>query len=153
MTVRNRFHSRITATISYFIEHWNRQQKAIRGEVASGEAGFRLTRKPDTTVGVDVAYVSWDVARMEVDDTTLYDGPPLLAVEILSPNDTLQETNEKIRKYLEAGTKLVWVIDPQYPTVMVHESGKLPVLYNRDQVVSADPYLPGFKLPVAELLP
>ena len=86
------------------------------------------------------------------DETTLYEGAPLLAVEVLSPNDTQQQTSEKVRKYLDAGTKLVWVIDPEYPTVTVHEAGKLPVLYNSRQKVAGDPYLPGLVLPVAELL-
>jgi Uma2 family endonuclease len=153
MTVRNRFHGRLTTKISYYLERWNLERPEPRGEVASGEVGFRLMRRPDSAVGVDVAYAPPDIARIEVDDTTLYDGPPLLAVEILSPNDTLQEMHEKVRKYHEAGTKLVWIVDPTYPTVTVYESGKLPVLYNSDQEVSGDPYLPGFILPVGKLLP
>lgn len=153
MTVRNRFQSRITVTATYFLERWNREQPEPRGEVASGKAGFRLARNPDTTVGVDVAYVPAEVARIEYNDTTLYDGAPLLAVEILSPNDTQQEIHEKVRKYLDSGTKLVWVIDPEYLTVTVYESEKLPVLFNRGQEVSGEPYPPGLAVPVAELLP
>ena len=152
MTVRNRFHSHLTARVTYYLEAWRLRQSKPRGEVASGEAGFRLLRSPDSTVGVDVAYAPPEVVRIEVDDTTLYDGPPLLAVEILSPNDTQQEIHEKIRKYLQAGTKLVWVIDPDFPTVTVHEPGKPPVLFNREQEVSGDPYLPGLRMPVGELL-
>jgi Uma2 family endonuclease len=151
MTVRNRFHSKVTATVTYFLERWRREQPAARGDVASGEAGFRLARNPDSTVGVDVAYAPPDVARLEIEGTTLYDGPPMLAVEILSPNDTHEEINEKVKKYLASGTKLVWIIDPEYPTVTVHEIGKPPVLFNRDQEVSGDPYLPGLRVPVGEL--
>ena len=152
MTVRNRLHSRLMMTVGFFLESWNRAQAAPRGEVVGGEAGFRLSRNPDTTVGVDVAYVPPELASQDFEGTTIFDGPPLLAVEILSPNDTQQEIHEKVRKYLAAGTKLVWVIDPAYPTVTVHEAGKLPVLYNSQQKISGDPYLPGLILPVAELL-
>jgi Uma2 family endonuclease len=152
MTVRNRFHSRLTTRISTFLDIWNDSQPEPRGEVASGEVGCRLTRNPDSTVGVDVVYVPPEIARIGDDDTTLYDGPPLLAVEVLSPNDTQQEIHEKVQKYLDAGTKLVWVVDPAYPTITVHEAGKLPVLYNTDQEVKGDPHLPGLVVPVGRLI-
>lgn len=152
MTVRNRFHSRTMITLGYFLEHWNRQQPLPRGEVVGGEAGFRLARTPDSTVGVDVAYAPPELAAQEVEGTRLFDGPPLLAVEILSPNDTHEQIVEKVKKYLDCGTKLVWVVDPDYPTVTVHEAGREPVLYNREHEVSGDPYLPGLRVPVKELL-
>jgi Uma2 family endonuclease len=153
MTVRNRIHSEITAIVTYYLVNWNRTQPEPRGRVSNGEVGFRLSRNPDSTVGVDVAYAPPEVVHVESDDeTTLYEGPPLLAVEVLSPNDTQQQINEKVRKYLEAGTKLVWVIDPAYPTLTVHEAGKLPILYNSQQSVSGDPYLPGLIVPVGELV-
>jgi Uma2 family endonuclease len=152
MTVRNRFHSRLVSRVSYFLERWNETQSEPRGEVAAGEVGCRLTRSPDSTVGVDVVYVTPEVARIDDPETTLYDGPPLLAVEILSPNDTQQEIHEKVQKYLDAGTRLVWVIDPAYPTITVHEAGKLPVLYNSDQEVTGGPHLPGLVVPVGRLI-
>jgi Uma2 family endonuclease len=151
MTVRNRFHSRTMITIGYFLEHWNRQQALPRGEVVGGEAGFRLARTPDSTVGVDVAYAPPELVSMEVEATKLFDGPPLLAVEILSPNDTHEEITEKVKKYLASGTKLVWVVDPDAPTVTVYESGREPVLYNRDHEVPGGSHLPGFRMPVKEI--
>jgi Uma2 family endonuclease len=151
MTVRNRFHSRTMMTIGYFLSHWNRQQPLPRGEVVGGEAGFRLARTPESTVGVDVAYAPPELTSIEVEGTKLFDGPPLLAVEILSPNDTHEQIIEKVKKYLESGTKLVWVVDPDYATVTVHESGCEPVLYNRDHELTGGSYLPGFRMPVREL--
>jgi len=153
MTVRNRIHSEITAIVTYYLVNWNRGRPEPRGKVSNGEVGFRLGRNPDSTVGVDVAYAPPEVVRIDSgDETTLYEGAPLLAVEVLSPNDTQQQTSEKVRKYLEAGTKLVWVIAPEYPTLTVYEAGKLPILYNSQQTVSGDPYLPGLIVPVGELL-
>ncbi len=38
--------------------------------------------------------------------------PPLLAVEILSPDDRYSDLTVKIRKFLDWGVKSVWVIDP-----------------------------------------
>src|SRR6266542_2614322 len=62
MTRRNRGHSRVEATIAYLLNRWLEKQSSPRGEVLVGEAGVRLRRNPDTTVGVDVAYVSAQVA-------------------------------------------------------------------------------------------
>ena len=152
LTVRNRFHSRLMITVGHFLEMWSRQQPAPRGEVVGGEAGFRLSRNPDSTAGVDVAYAPPELLSTEQSGTTIFEGAPLLAVEILSLSDTQQEIHEKIRKYLEAGTKLVWVIDPEFPTITVYEAGKEPVLFNREQELTAEPYLPGFRVAVSDLL-
>ena len=57
MTVRNRFHSRVMACVTTELELWLRQQSPPRGQVRCGEAGCRLRRNPDTTVGINVVYV------------------------------------------------------------------------------------------------
>src|SRR5438477_7121804 len=112
MTVRNRWHSRIMARLAHLLESWLEGQPEPRGSVLCGEAGVRLRRDPDTTVGIDVVYVSAEVAARQSDETTLIEGVPVLAVEILSPNDTQAEINEKIDDYLAAGVAVVWVSDP-----------------------------------------
>jgi Uma2 family endonuclease len=89
MTVRNRFHSALMASVVYVLKEWCHRQPAPRGAVLCGEAGVRLRRDPDLTVGVDVVYISAEVNARQTDETTLIDGAPVLAVEILSPNDTV----------------------------------------------------------------
>ena len=151
MTVRNRWHSKNMAAVSYVLESWRRRQPEPRGEVLCGEAGCRLRRDPDTTVGIDVVYISAEVAGRRANETTLIDGVPLLAVEILSPNDTQDEINDKIDEYLDAGVALVWVIDPRRRTVTVHRPGEEPVLVNVRQELSGEPHLAGFRVAVADL--
>src|SRR6266849_8839900 len=99
MTYRNRWHSRIEAQIVYILKRWLELQALPRGEVYSGEVGCRLSRNPDTIVGIDVAYVSAELAALEPKDTTIIDGVPTLAVEILSPSDKEEEVNEKVDQY------------------------------------------------------
>jgi Uma2 family endonuclease len=151
MTVRNRWHSRIMARVSRFLDVWLDEQPEPRGLVLCGEAGVRLRRTPDTTVGIDVVYVSAEVAARRPDDTTLIDGVPVLAVEILSPNDVLEEVNEKIDDYLEAGVTLVWVIDPHRRTVEIFRPKSEPEMVNVRQELSGEPELPGFRVAVARL--
>src|SRR5215217_3565139 len=62
VTRRNHGHSRATIRVGSLLERWLEQQPEPRGEVVGGEAGFRLRRNPDTSVGIDIAYVSAEVA-------------------------------------------------------------------------------------------
>jgi len=113
MTVRNRFHSRIEAAVAFTLVGWLRVQPPPRGEVVCGEAGFRPKGTKESLVGIDVALVSADlVARTDQRETT-YDGAPILAVEILSPEDTLQAMREKAAEYRLFGVHNIWIIDPE----------------------------------------
>ncbi len=151
MTIRNRTHSRIMARVTKFLDNWLDQQPEPRGSVLCGEAGVRLRRNPDTTVGVDVIYVSAATAAQQSDETTLIEGPPVLAVEILSPNDTQEEIHDKIDGYLEAGVALVWIIDPRRQTVQIIRPDEGPELVNIRQELSGEPHLPGFRVAAAQL--
>jgi len=151
MTRRNRLHSGVTVNVAYLLEAWRRLQPKPRGEVLGGEAGFRIRRNPDTTVGIDVAYISPDLAARTPRDAKLVDGPPTLAVEILSPSDTHEEITDKVEEYLAVGVPLVWVIDPKFRTVEVHRPGAEPEQFNTRQELTAEPHLPGFRVPVSEI--
>lgn len=151
MTKRNRWHSRIMVRVAYVLESWLERQPEPRGSVLCGEAGCILRHNPDTTVGIDVVYIPPEVAARASDDTTMIDGVPLLVVEILSPNDRQEEIDEKTDAYLSAGVALVWVIDPHDRTVLIYRPGAAPELVNVHQVLSAEPHLPGFQVPAAQL--
>jgi Uma2 family endonuclease len=115
-----------------------------------GEARVRIRRNPDTFVGVDLAYISADLAARTPRDARFVDGVPVLAIEIISPSDTQEGVLEKVGDYLEAGVALVWVVEPVYGTVTVYRPGTAPELFNETQEITADPYLPGFRAAVAE---
>jgi Uma2 family endonuclease len=151
LTVRNREHSRIMAVLCQLLGVWRDAQPRPRGDVLGGEAGCKLRRNPDTTVGIDVVYVGPELAAQQSEDTTLIDGVPVLAVEILSPSDTLEEIDDKVDTYLSAGVHLVWVVDPHDRTVLVYQPGAATQLFNDTQELSGDPHLPGFRTPVTRL--
>jgi Uma2 family endonuclease len=151
MTVRNRRHSQITTRVAQLLANWLDAQPAPRGVVLSGEAGVRLRRDPDLTVGIDVVYVSAELMARQTDETSLVDGVPVLAVEILSPSTTQEQLHEKLGAYRRASVPLVWVIDPGDRTVRVYRHGAQPVLFNAEQELTAEPHLPGFRVAVARL--
>ncbi len=149
MTKRNRVHSRVMILVGHLLESWLERQPEPRGQIVGGEAGFILRHDPDSTVGVDVAYVAAHIVSNQTDETTLFDGPPVLAVEIQSPNNTVKEMTEKVQEYLASGVQVVWLIDPYFQTIIVHRPGAGPTLFNGFQILTGDPELPGFSCPVA----
>jgi Uma2 family endonuclease len=150
MTVRNRFHSRIVIRAGQMLANWMDLQPPPRGEVGGGEAGFLLLGNRESLVGIDVAVVSAELVASTDRYQKLYHGPPLLAVEVLSPNDTHAEIAEMISAYLEAGS-VVWVIDPDLRTITVYRpSGEVETLSAQGEL-RGDPYLPGFRVSVARL--
>jgi Uma2 family endonuclease len=151
MTVRNRSHSRVLIRVGQVLANWLDQQPEPRGAVLGGEAGVRLRRDPDTTVGVDVVYISPEVVAQQTDESTVIVGVPTLCVEILSPSDTIEAIDEKIDGYLAAGVPLVWVIDARHRTVEIFRPGEGPALVNDRQELAGDPHLPGFRVAVAKL--
>lgn len=151
MTVRNRHHSEILITVGALLKLWRNSQPEPRGKVYGGEIGVRLPGRT-TAVGVDVVFAAPDVVAVQDDEkTTLLDGVPTLVVEILSPNDTLEQTHEKVREYLRAGVPIVWAIDPEDRTVKVYRPGVEPELFNLKHRMPEHPAMPGFTPGVAEL--
>jgi Uma2 family endonuclease len=80
------------------------------------------------------------------------EGAPDLAVEILSPSNTVEEIDSKLIEYFENGARLVWVIQPKQKYVLVYRSAAEPdrLLKSADSLDGED-IVPGFTLPVADL--
>ena len=151
MTRRNRRHSRSMGRLAYFLEQWLEKQPEPRGEIVVGDAGFRLQSDPDTTVGIDLAYVSAELAAKTPANAFLFEGAPILAVEILSPSDTQQDITEKIDVYKDTGVLLIWIVEPISQTITVHRPDAAPEFFNINKNLTAEPHLPGFFVPVAEI--
>lgn len=51
--------------------------------------------------------------------------PPLLCIEILSPEDRASRTHEKIRDYLDMGVLEVWVVDPAARSIRIFKGSTM----------------------------
>jgi Uma2 family endonuclease len=151
MTKRNPDHSTVLINVGTILKIWVRKQPAPRGRVVGGEAYCRLHRKPDINVGVDVAYLSPKLAASTPRRRKFVDGPPTLAVEVLSPYDKREDVAEAVRLYLDNGVRSVWIVDPFDCTVKVYRKNREPEAFNVKQVIRDDPALPGLRASVAEI--
>jgi Uma2 family endonuclease len=119
------------------------------GTVYTSETGFQIARNPDTVRAPDVAYVR--KSRAQSDEAAFFNGPPDLAVEVVSPNDRLREVMNKVQQWLSAGCSQVWVIDPGNRSVTVyHPDGQAKVLRANDRLAGGD-LLPGFEISVEDI--
>jgi Uma2 family endonuclease len=130
------------------------------GFVTPTDTGFRLplVGNGDTVLAPDIAFVSVEHEHQLPAPSTperkkFLPVAPDLAVEIASPDQHRPEMAEKVRLYVEAGTRLVWVIWPAVRQVDVWQPGSntpTAVLELPDLLDVLD-VLPGFTYPVTHL--
>ena len=72
---------------------------------------------------------------------------PDLAIEVVSPSDTVIRFKAKVDAYLQGGSNTVWVVFPESRSVTIYSGGSLRELKG-DQMIE-DALLPGFSAPVS----
>jgi Uma2 family endonuclease len=138
------FVARILVALTLFV-----QPRAL-GRVVS-EIGFLLRRDPDLVLGPDVAFISNERYEAQGPTSKFWQGPPDLAVEVLSPDDRPGKVLRKVGDYLDAGTKVVWVVDPKSRSVAAYRSLHDVRVYREDDNLQGEEVIPGFSLLVAEI--
>jgi Uma2 family endonuclease len=120
------------------------------GTLFDGQTGFRLS--VDHCFAPDISYVSRDRLQLILPNKDkLFHGPPDLAVEVLSPSDSITKTERKVALYLAHGTKLAWMIDPKTRTARVYRSSSTPELLRGERFLTGNSVLPGFRLSLSRL--
>lgn len=121
------------------------------GCVFGAETGFRIERDPDTVLAPDVSYIR--KARLDV--TGIPDAfcpeAPTLVVEVVSPNDTAYEVDDKMQRWFAAGVELGWVVYPKRHTVTVYPSLNDIHVLKADDILDGGTVVPGFTCRVGEL--
>ena len=122
------------------------------GIVYAAETGFIIARDPDTVRAPDVSFIRQEVLDQSGEpDEAYWPGAPDLAVEVIPPGDTYTEVEEKIADWLEAGTRMVIVINPRKRMVKVYRSpGDVRLLTENDTLDGAD-VVPGWQMAVKDL--
>lgn len=151
VTKRNPNHSGAVMALGFLLGTWLQKQPKPRGKLYGGEAYFRIRKHPETNVDIDVALASPEQRASVKKKSSYIDGPPVVAIEVLSPYDKQKEIDEMIEEYAECRVPLVWIVDPMDETVTVYRPDAEPVLCNRKQKLAGFTELPGFSCSVAEI--
>ncbi len=113
---------------------------------------------PDTTFTIgarqripDVSFVSAARIPPEGDPIGVWTIAPDLAVEIISPNDLIEEVEAKIHEYFAAGMQQVWQVSPQFQTVTIYDSPTKATILQAGDELTSPALLPGFRCAVAAL--
>ena len=142
-------HGLVAVNITYLVVDHVRKNTLGRCHIA--ETGFVLRRDPDTVRAPDLAFTRTE--RLPDQPTKSFsDIVPDLVVEVVSPSDRASEVTKKALVWLQAGVRLVWVIDPEAEVVTVHRDGDvIGLLQGPDAVLSGEDVLPGFEARLADI--
>jgi len=144
-------HGRIQLRVGRLVEEF--VDRSGLGHYVTAESGYLLASKPDTVRAPDVAVVTADrVAGFEGEVGYLPLAPDL-AVEVVSPSDSFLDVETKARMWLEHGTRVVWVVEPDSRRVLIYEPGKDRRDLGEEDTLDAPDILPGFSVPVTRVFP
>ena len=142
-------HGRIQANLAYFITDHVRRHSL--GVVFGQDTGFRIESDPDTVRAPDVAFLRQE--RASAIPTRGYAAlAPDLVAEIVSPDDRPGDYLAKVAQWLDAGTALVWVIEPQRAEARVYRADGSLTIVPADGVLDGETVLPGFSCLLLDVL-
>ncbi|MGH9385743.1 MAG: Uma2 family endonuclease [Vicinamibacterales bacterium] len=143
--VHGKVAARVAARLVSFVEEHD------LGLAYGAETGFILRRSPDTVRAPDAAFVTAArLAAMSLSPHGYFPGAPDLAVEVTSPSDTRGEVDEQVAAWLEAGCRVVVVLEPERKVATVYRPGDVRSLGISDHLSLPD-LLPGWSAPLEEL--
>ena len=146
-------HGSFAVEISYYI--WSFVRERGLGKVTV-ETGYHPPEGRHTLLSPDVAFLSKAKTPHPFPHTYIPVMPDL-AIEILSPNDTLRQARRKAALYLRHGTQLVWIVLPAERGVDVCRAADGPRLniefVGQESSLSGEQVLPGFELELGLLFP
>ena len=144
MPPATRRHGKISAKVIWHL--FSHVYENGLGELYTAETIFQVG---DRMMKPDVAFVS--TARLDVDEDKTFPIPPDLAIEVISPSDVHSRVTRKALDYLNAGTPLVWVLDPVSKTVTVYRSENDIETLTREATLTGEEVVPGFACRVENL--
>ena len=143
------WHGAISAKLTYLLVGFVHHQGL--GLVFAQDTGFKIGSDPDTVRAPDVACVARERVGVIRERGYAELAPDLLA-EVLSPDDRPGEVLAKVADWPAAGTKIVWVVDPERREARVHlQDGSLSILGNVDSLDGED-VLPEFTCSLSDVL-
>ncbi|MDX1946685.1 MAG: Uma2 family endonuclease [Pirellulaceae bacterium] len=122
------------------------------GWVFGAEAGYRLDPdRPNHVRKPDVSFVRVGRFTNERPSRTYDFLAPDLAVEVISPNDLVLDLDEKVEEYLQAGVRLVWLINPELRTLTIHRPDRSGGTLRNGDTIDGKDVVPGFRCRLSDI--
>ncbi len=121
------------------------------GRVFGAETGFLIGRNPDTVLAPDVSFVRQDRIAVIGIPQEYFPEAPALVVEVVSPNDTAEEVDDKMRRWLAAGVELGWIVYPRGRTVTVYRGFDDIRILRANDTLEGESVVHGFRCRVGDL--
>lgn len=106
-------------------------------------------RKPDVAF---VSFARWAADR-PLPRVNAWPVAPDLAVEVISPTDKAFDVIEKVQEYFAGGVRQVWHVYSHTEQVFIFDSPTTVRVLTRADELTAEPVVPGFRMPMADLFP
>lgn len=149
MTPAGSEHGFLSNEISWLLtEHVRRNDL---GQVFGAETGFRLSRSPDTVLAPDASFVRKERIAVTGIPKEFYPEAPALVVEVVSPGDTAEEVDDKMRRWFAAGVEMGWVVYPGGRTVTVYRGLDDIRVLTANDTLDGGAVVPGFRCRVGDL--
>lgn len=116
------------------------------------DSSTAFTMKNGNRRSPDISFFAIDRIQSIADiPTGFLGGSPDLAIEVLSPGNTVEEIDEKVAEYFDNSTRLVWIVSPTQRYVMVYHCAKEPeFLLKSSDFLDGEDVIPGFQVSVAD---
>ena len=135
----------LTSDLSFELSLFVRQHKL--GQCYAAETGFVTQREPDTVQASDWAYLAKD--RVPAGPSRGFGRViPDAVLEVRSPNDRKAEVDLKMQRWMEAGVKIAWELDPKSRLLTVYRLDTEPRVIDIDGNIDGEDVLLGFSLPL-----
>ena len=121
------------------------------GRLTGSDSGVWLERDPDTVREPDIAFFSAEKMPLGTRVTGYAEVVPDLVVEVVSPNNSLREINDKALMWLSYGVSLVWAVNPDTRSVDVYRAGRVTSTLSESDTLDGLDALPGFTCAVSEV--
>ena len=143
-------HAQLIVEVAYRLRRYV-EEAGLTGKVWS-DAGFvlGLRRDRERMRGPDVSYVQRD-RILGMNPERLFRGVPDLAIEIDLTSAKKPGAQQRVIDYLEAGARLVWVIDPHSRTAIAYHQDASARLVREHEALEGEDVVPGFRLRLSEL--
>jgi Uma2 family endonuclease len=140
-------HGEITALLTGALVSFVYPKKL--GRVLAAQTRFQVGGTPPKREP-DLSFVSLEKVPERTDEEAPF--APDLAVEVISKNDDWSQVIARVRQYQAAGVKLIWVVDPYTPAVLVyHPQDAMPTSLGVNDHLDGENILPGFSFRVGDL--